>query len=110
MLFNDKSSLSNIYNLKTHFVDSILKEPKLICLHTVKWFKILLCITNSSIKHLSFVYTQLNDQTLLFQTIQFSISQLFALSLYVKQFNLTYALDPIICSNSGQEWSWEQWQ
>ena len=32
-------------------------------------------ITNNSIKHLSFVYTQLNDQTVLFLTIQFSISQ-----------------------------------
>ena len=31
--------------------------------------------TNNSIKHLKFVYTQLNDQTVLFQTIQFSISQ-----------------------------------
>ena len=30
---------------------------------------------NSSIKHQSFVYTQLNGQTVLFLTIQFSISQ-----------------------------------
>ena len=35
---------------------------------------------------MSFVYTQLNDQTVLFQAIQFSISHLFALSLNVKQF------------------------
>ena len=35
------------------------------------------CITNNSIKHQSFVYTQLNDQTVLFQTIQFSISTQF---------------------------------
>ena len=34
-----------------------------------------------TIKHQSFVYTQLNEQTVLFQTIQFSISHLFALSL-----------------------------
>ena len=34
----------------------------------------LLYITNNSIKHQSFVYTQLNDQTVLFQTIQFSMS------------------------------------
>ena len=34
-----------------------------------------LCITDNSIKHPSFVYTQLNDQTVLFLTIQFSISQ-----------------------------------
>ena len=47
----------------------------IICLHTVKSFQVLLFNTNDSIKHLSFVYTQLNDQTILFQTIQFSISQ-----------------------------------
>ena len=31
----------------------------------------LLCIANSASKHLSFDYTQLNDQTVLFQTIQY---------------------------------------
>ena len=35
---------------------------------------------------MSFVYTQLNDQTLLLLTIKFSISHLFALSLDIKQF------------------------
>ena len=35
------------------------------------------CITNNSIKHQSFVYTQLNDQIVLFLTIQFSISSVF---------------------------------
>ena len=59
-----------------HFVNNILNEPKLILLRTVKSFQIMPCITNSSIKHLSFVYSQLNDQTVLFQTIQFSISHL----------------------------------
>ena len=49
-----------------HFVDNILY-------HVVKWLQVLLCITNNSIKHQSFVYTQLNDQTVLFLTIQFSI-------------------------------------
>ena len=34
----------------------------------------MLHITNNSIKHRSFVYTQLNDQTVLFLTIQFSVS------------------------------------
>ena len=34
------------------------------------WF-----VTNNSIKHQSFVYRQLNDHTVLFLTIQFSISQ-----------------------------------
>ena len=37
-------------------------------------FQILLCITNNSIKHQSFVYTQLNDQTVLFQAIKLSTS------------------------------------
>ena len=67
-----------------------LNEHKLILLHTVKWFQVLLCITNNSFKHQSFVYTQLNDQTVLFLTIQFSISYLFALGLNVKPFYLTH--------------------
>ena len=54
----------------------------------LKWFQILLCITNNSIKQ-SFVEPQLNDQIILFLTIQFSISHLSALSLNVKQLNLT---------------------
>ena len=43
----------------------------------------IVCITNNSIKHQSFVYIQLNHQTVLFLTIQFSINHLFALSLNV---------------------------
>ena len=39
-------------------------------------------------KHLSIVYTQLIDQTILFLAIQFSLSHLFAHSLNVKQFYL----------------------
>ena len=54
-----------------------LNEPKLILLHAVNWFQVLLCITNNSIKPQSFVYTQLNDRTVSFQTIQFSKSYLF---------------------------------
>ena len=46
----------------------------------------MLYITNNSIKHQSFVHTQLNDQTVLFLNIQYSISQLFALNLNIKQF------------------------
>ena len=34
----------------------------------------MLCISNNSIKYQSFVYTQLNDRTVLFQAIQFSMS------------------------------------
>ena len=37
-----------------------------------------------------FVDTQLNDQTVLFKTIQFSISYFFELVLNVKQFYLNY--------------------
>ena len=40
------------------------------------------------IKH-SNDHTQLNDQTSLFLTIQFSISHLFALNLNIKEFYLT---------------------
>ena len=70
-------------NLYTYILDMIFKlislisfldEPNLILLHTVKWFQVLLCITNNSIKHQSFVYAQLNDQTDLFLTIQFNNS------------------------------------
>ena len=58
-----------IYNLLTQFVDIIFNKPKLI-----KWFHILLCITNNSFKHWLCVYTLLNDETVLFQAIQFSMS------------------------------------
>ena len=74
--------------------------------------EVLLFITNYSIQHYSFICTQLNgskycyvsltiqlninhlftqseDQTVLFQTIQFSLSHLFALSLNFKEFYLT---------------------
>ena len=37
------------------------------------------------------IYTQLNDQVVLFQVIQFSISHLFVLSLNVKKFYLTHS-------------------
>ena len=46
-------------------------------------------ITNNPDQRQSLVYAQLNDQTVLFQTIQYSVSHLFALSLNVKQFYLT---------------------
>ena len=42
--------------------------------------QVLQCITNNSIKHKSFVYHELADQTVLFQAIQFSINYLFGLS------------------------------
>ena len=43
-------------------------------MHVAKWYQILPCIFNNSIKHQLFVYTQLNDQTFLFLTIQFGMS------------------------------------
>ena len=43
----------------------------------VKWFQVLLCITNNSIKSQSSVNTQLNDQNVLFQIIQFSLNTQF---------------------------------
>ena len=46
--------------------------------------------TNNSFKHQKFVYTLLNDQTVLFQTIQFSISHLFGHSLNVNQLYLIH--------------------
>ncbi len=63
---------------------TFLNEPKLLFLHTIKWFHVLQCITNNSTKHQSFVYTQLIIQTVLFLTIHFCINHLFALSLNVK--------------------------
>ena len=45
---------------------TFLNEPKFIILLTIKWFQVLLCITNNLIKHQSFVYTHLNDKTVLF--------------------------------------------
>ena len=91
--FNDKSS-SYISIRYIWFVNILLirflNEPKLILIRTVKWFQVLLCITNNLIKYQSFVYTQLNYQTVLFQIIQFSKSNLFAHSLNVKHFYLTH--------------------
>ena len=54
----------------------------------VKWFQVLLSITNNAIKQL-FVYIPLNDQTVLLLTIQFNITHFFALNLNIKQFHLT---------------------
>ena len=53
---------------------TFLNEPKLIILHTVKWFQVLLCILNNSIKYQVIVFTQLNDQ------------------LYFKKFNLALVI------------------
>ena len=47
-------------------------------------------LSKNSVKHKSFVYTQLNDQTVLFLTIQFRISHLLGHILNVKQFYLAH--------------------
>ena len=79
-LLNAKSSLYNTYKIHMICKDisliTFLHEPKLILLHTIKQFQTLLCITNNSIKHLLFVYPQLNDRR-----------HLFAFTLKVNQFN-----------------------
>ena len=43
--------ISDMYN----FLITFLNEPKLIVLHTIKCFQLLLCITNNLDKHQSFV-------------------------------------------------------
>ena len=55
-----------------------------------KCFQVLLCITMDSIKYQSFIYTQLNVKTVLFQTIHFCISKQFECHkhFYFKQFSL----------------------
>ena len=69
-----------IYDLRAYFVDIHMikqfyfKQFNIAQVNGIKLFQVLLCITNTSIKHQSFIYTELNDQTVLFLTIQFSIS------------------------------------
>ena len=66
----------NIYMIcKYILLITFLNEPKLILLSLVEWFNVLLYITYDSIKYQSFVCTYLKDPTVLFQTIQFSLSQ-----------------------------------
>ena len=91
-LFNAKSRLDIYIKYiiwKRILLIMFLNEPELF-LHTIKWFQVLLCITNNSIKLQSFVYPQLDGQTILFLTIQHNISHFLAHSLNVKQFYLTH--------------------
>ena len=48
-----------------------------------------ICITNNSIKHRSFVYIQLNDQTVLFQTSQFFTSHLLTSNISIRPIDRT---------------------
>ena len=70
----------------------------------------MLFIPGNSSNHQSFVYTLLNDQTVLFQTTQFSICNLSELSLNAKQFFLTQGQDPIRCYHSEPKCTWKRWQ
>ena len=36
---------------KQILLKTFLSKPKLILLHAVKWFQVLLCVTNNSINH-----------------------------------------------------------
>ena len=76
-----------------------MSSTLLICFYTDKCFHVLLCIINNPNKR------ELNEQTVLFQAIQFSINHLFAHSLNVKLFYFTHRLDSV-----RSEWTWEQWQ
>ena len=62
---------------------TFLNEPNLILWHVVKCFKIQLCIINNSIKHQSFAYTELNDQSVLFQQFYLALSHVLSLGLNV---------------------------
>ena len=67
----------------SHFFGTYLKAQTVVFLTITfsnegKCFQILLSITNNLIKRQSFVYTQCNDETIGFLTIQFSTSNLFA--------------------------------
>ena len=88
LLFNTNYSIQLICLLTVKWLQVLLFNTnysiQLICLLTVKWLQELLCITDYSFKHQSFVYTELNDQAVLFLTIQFIISHLFGHSLNEK--------------------------
>ena len=55
--------------------------------------------------NISHLFTQSNDQIVLFLLIQFSKRHLFAHSFNVKQFYLNHR-----CYHSRPEWTWESWQ
>ena len=65
-------SLTSVHclNVKTSSISSYLVK--------VKWFQVLLRITSNLNEYQSFIYTQLNVKTVLFQAIQLSISTQFS--------------------------------
>ena len=78
------------------------KQFNLAYLNKVRWFQVLQCIINNSMKYQTFVYTQLNDQTVLFLPIQFSISHLFVHRLNGCQLYLTHSLTLSGANTPGQ--------
>ena len=60
----------------------------MICKHkSTKLYSSNYCYVSLTIQlNISHLFTQLNDQTILFLTSQFSISHLYTLSLNIKQF------------------------
>ena len=64
----------------------------IICLLAVKWFKY--CKVAIRIQLNSNLFTRVNDPTVLFLTIQFSRSHLFAHCFNIKQFYLTHREEP----------------
>ena len=82
---------TQLYSFIDFYQIQIFYFLSIICLHTLRFFQVLLCIINNSTEYQSFVYTQLNNQTVLFQTIQFSINQqnkmVPSIAMYHKQFN-----------------------
>ena len=64
-----------LFNAKSIFIhiNSSISNNSVLHFNKIKWFRVLICIPNNSFKNLSFLYTLLNDQTVLFQIIQFSI-------------------------------------
>ena len=68
LLQNDTSCFEQIGEATLEKIENV--RPLTYCLtdnpsYTVTWFQLLLCMTSNSIKHQSFVYTHLNNQTVL---------------------------------------------
>ena len=68
-----------------------------------RYFQVLLCITNNSNKRQTFLYTELNDQGVIFLTIQFGIRYLFAHSFKYQavQFYLDIGPCPVLPLQTG---------
>ena len=74
-------------------------------INEVKCIQVLQCITNNSIKHQSFIYSQLNIKTILFQIIQFSIS-IPVRSIWPIYRNLSGVTTPGPLCNGYCRWKW----